>query len=128
MNALSKVVLRSHTQTSLLARGLSTSVSREVSQKYNLKYHPFYFLLHQGCILFYRSWVPSQVRFEKLPLIFTTKSSFLLSISLFCPPYFYFLSRPFYLPFSIFFFPSYLPSWKASQMDLKSIRNFVLTN
>jgi len=29
MNALSKVGLRSHTQTSLLARGLSTSVSRE---------------------------------------------------------------------------------------------------
>ena len=108
----------------------------------NLRQRGFLRRSEQGCILFHRSWKPSQAQFEKLPKIFTTKSfffcfSFLLISFFCCPPYLIYYSfslspySPIFLTFSLFFFPSFLPSWRASQMDLKSfppLKFYVLCN
>jgi len=69
-----------------------------------------------------------KVQFENPPKIFTTKSSSLSSYFPVSSLFSYFLSFlrfTFFLffllfsPFSLLFFPFYLPSWKASQMDLE---------
>ena len=81
----------------------------------------------QGCILFHRFWKPTHARFEK-----AFKNRSLLSISLFFPiiPLFFvlffvlflfsvfplnFSSFSSFFPFSLFYFPSFRPLWKASQ-------------
>ena len=68
--------------------------------------------------LLHLSWKPSQAQFEKLPKILTTKTSFFAHhTSIFRLFFVYFSSFFSYL--SLIFFPYYLPSWKASQMDLE---------